>query len=142
MLRFCAGLLALLVLVGCVRRHSEAIVLEKEHIDARAPTPAASPATTDAAATPSPVVEYREMAPDEIAVDGYVMKAEVRGTNRDPRATADEQWRVKVRTTDNGSTFNLHLDKTQFEKLRAGDRVKVSYRVGKYTGTVWTGDLE
>jgi hypothetical protein len=82
------------------------------------------------------------MAPDEISVDGFVMKAEVRGTSRDPRATTDEQWRVRVRTTDGGRTFNLHADKAQFETLRAGDRVKVSYRVGKYTGTVWASDLE
>jgi hypothetical protein len=37
------------------------------------------------------------MADDEIAVDGYVMKPEVRGTSRDPRALKHEQWMVKVR---------------------------------------------
>lgn len=81
------------------------------------------------------------MAPDEIAVDGVVMKKAVRGTSRDQRATTDERWIVKVRT-DNGRIFNLHSDKTRFEKLHAGDRVHVVYRVGKYTGTVWSSDLE
>ena len=45
------------------------------------------------------------MADDEIAVDGYVMKPEVRGTSRDPRALSHEQWIVKVRMLSNGRTF-------------------------------------
>jgi len=32
------------------------------------------------------------MADDEIDVDGYVMKPELRGTSRDPRALHHEQW--------------------------------------------------
>ncbi len=40
--------------------------------------------------------QIRPMADDEIAVDGYVMKPEVRGTSRDPRAVnSAEQWLVK-----------------------------------------------
>ena len=140
MLRFLAGLFVLVALVGCERKHSETIVLEKEHIAVQAPTPAASPAIT--ADTPTPAPEPREMAPDEIEVDGVVMKAEMRGTSRDPRASADEQWLIKVRTTDNGRTFNVHADKAHFDKLHTGDHVQVSYRVGKYTGTVWSADFE
>ncbi len=82
------------------------------------------------------------MAPDEIEVDGVVMKAEVRGTSRDPRASAEEQWLITVRTTHNGRTFNVHADKAHFDKLHTGDHVRVSYRVGKYTGTVWSADFE
>lgn len=140
------GLIVAATLAGCERKHSEAIVLEKEHIAVQAPTPTPtdSVSPTVSAGTPAPEAaeEPREMAPDEIAVDGVVMKAAVRGTDRDPRASADEQWIVKVRTTDNGRTFNVHSDKTHFEKVHAGDRVQVVYRVGKYTGTVWSSDFE
>ncbi len=82
------------------------------------------------------------MSPDEIDLDGVVMKAALRGTGRDPRPSEDEQWVVKVRTTDTGRTFYVQADRARYEKLGAGDRVQVSYRVGKYTGTVWAADLK
>ena len=44
--------------------------------------------------------EAPELAEDEIDVDGHVMKKDVRGTSRDPRAMAEEQWIVKVRMVD------------------------------------------
>ena len=82
------------------------------------------------------------MRDDEIAVEGYVMKPEVRGTSRDPRALKDEQWLVKVRILDNGRTFQVPADRAQWEKLRENYRVRVKYRTGKYTGSVWTAEIE
>ncbi len=151
--RILAGLIILATLAGCERHHSEAVVLEKEHIAVQAPTPSPAPSsnqpvteenTPPETATPEDEAEPepREMARDEIAVDGVVMKAALRGTEHDPRASADEQWLVKVRTTDSGRIFNVHADRAGYEKVHVGDRVKVSYRVGKYTGTVWAADLE
>ena len=81
------------------------------------------------------------MADDEVAVEGYVMKPEARGTNRDPRTLTHEQWIVKVRILDNGRTFQVPADQAQWEKLRENDRVKVTYRLGKYTGTVWDAEI-
>lgn len=37
---------------------------------------------------------------------------------------------------DSGRQFTVQADQAQWEKLKDGDRVKVSYRQGKYTGTV------
>ena len=61
---------------------------------------------------------------------------------KDQRATNHEQWIVKVRMLDNGRTVEAHVDRGQWEKLRESDRVKVTYRVGKYTGTVWDAEIE
>ena len=61
---------------------------------------------------------------------------------KDERATNHEQWIVKVRTLDNGRTIGVHVDRAQWEKLRESDRVKVSYRSGKYTGTVWDAEID
>ena len=119
---------------GCEKMNSEAVVLEKEHIDA-----AREASETRA---PSPVSEQPVvLRGDEIAVDQYVMKPEDRGTERDPRAAHNEQWIVKVRTTDTGRTFNVQSNQTQFGKLKTGDRVQVRYRVGKYTKTVWAAQI-
>ena len=123
---------------GCEKNSGEAVVLAKEHIDAALPTAE----TPSAESTPSPDEQLRPMADDEIAVDGYVMKPEARGTSRDPRALKHEQWIVKVRMLDNGRTFQVPADQAKWEKLRENDRVKVRYRTGKYTGTVWAAEIE
>jgi len=127
-----------MAMAGCEKNRGEALVLSKEHIDAAPPTTETPKAQSDS----SPKVEIREMADDEIAVEGYVMKPEVRGTSRDPRALQHEQWIVKVRMLDNGRTFQVPANQTKWEKLRENDRVKVKYRTGKYTGTVWSAEIE
>jgi hypothetical protein len=135
----CVGALLLTIAVtGCEKKRGEAVVIAKEHIDAALPTAE----TPNAQSAPSPDEQLRPMADDEIAVDGYVMKPEVRGTSRDPRALSHEQWIVKVRMLDNGRTFQVPADQAKWEKLRENDRVKVRYRTGKYTGTVWASEIE
>jgi hypothetical protein len=123
---------------GCEKKSGEAVVLAKEHIDAALPIAE----TSNAKSADTPDEHLRPMRDDEIAVDGYVMKPEVRGTSRDPRASKDEQWIVKVRMLDNGRTFQVPADQAQWKKLRENDRIKVRYRTGKYTGTVWAAEIE
>jgi len=130
---------AIIWLAACERRSSEAIVLTKEHIAATGTDQRPASLEPDAASKGESV---RPMRDGEIALDGYVMKPEVRGTSRDPRALKDEQWLVKVRTVQDGRTFKVPSDQSQFEKLKEGDRVRVSYGMGKYTGTVWSAKIE
>jgi hypothetical protein len=153
---FVAGALVIAGFAGCWKKSGEAIVLEKEHIDAGEipPTPTPGPAVTGAAevavqpvATPqeSPAQEEyveKELAPDEIVVDTYVMKKDVRGTSKDPRAYPGlEQWRITVRMIEGGRGLTVRAGKAQFERLKVGDRVKVRYREGKYTGAVWSAEI-
>ena len=128
----------IIAVTGCEKNSGEAVVVAKEHIDA-APLTAETPT---AQSDPSPDEQLRPMADDEIAVDGDVMKPEDRGTSRDPRAFNHERWIVKVRMLDNGRTFQVPVDQAKWEKLRENDRVKVRYRTGKYTGTVWAAEIE
>jgi len=130
--------LLMIGLLGCEKKISEAVVLAKEHIDAALPTAE----TPNGQSAPGPYAQLRPMADDEIAVDGYVMKPEARGTSRHPRALKHEQWIVKVRMLDNGRTFQVPTDQARWEKSRENDRVKVKYRAGKYTGTVWAAEIE
>ena len=60
---------------------------------------------------------------------------------KDERATNHEQWIVKVRMRDNGRRIEVRADQAQWEKLHENDRVKITYRVGKYTGTVWDSEI-
>jgi hypothetical protein len=123
---------------GCEKKSGQAVVIGKEHIAAALPVAE----TPNAESAASPNEQPRPMADDEITVDGYVMKAEVRGTGRDPRALKAEQWLVKVRMLDDGRRIQVHADRAQWEKLRENDRVKVTYRIGKYTGTVWGAEID
>ena len=146
----------LIVMIGCDKKSGDAVVLAKEHIDAalpkaETPEPSVSPndqketaraASTQKESESTPDVQIHEMANDEIDVDGIVMKAEVRGTGHDPRAMQDERWLVKVRILDIGRTINVETDQARWQKLRENDRVKIKYRVGKYTGSVWYGEIE
>jgi hypothetical protein len=150
------GLVAVLVasvsLAGCWKKSGQAVVLDKEHIAAAEPVPTPTPGGEQSASpngsspipseSPSEEVVYREMAEDEIDVDGFVMKKDVRGTSRDPRARSDERWIVNVQMIEDGRRIKLQTDKARFDTLKVGDRVKVSYREGKYTGTVWSADIE
>jgi len=128
----------IIAVTGCEKKRGEAVVITKEHIDAALPIAE----TPNAKSAGTPDEQLRPMADDEMAVDGYVMKPEVRGTSRDPRALSHEQWLVKVRMLDNGRTFQVPADQTKWKKLRENDRVKVRYRTGKYTGTVWAAEIE
>jgi hypothetical protein len=140
-LRFVLGFFVIVSLAGCERRNGEAIVLAKEHIAAAQPT-SQKPAAEHASNPANGEEQIREIKDNEITVDGYVMRPNVRGTSRDPRALKDEQWRVKVRMLPDGRTFNVQADQSQFDKLKEGDRVQVRYNAGKYTGTVWGAELE
>jgi hypothetical protein len=133
-----AAAFLIIAVTGCEKKSGEAVVLAKEHIDAALPT-AETPNTQSA---PSPDEQPRPIADDEITVDGYAMKPEVRGTSRDPRALKHEQWIVKVRILDDGRTFQVLADRAKWEKLRENDRIKVRYRTGRYTGTVWAAEVE
>ena len=38
--------------------------------------------------------------------------------------------------------INVQTDKLHWDKVKVGDRIKVSYRQGKYTGTVWAAEID
>jgi len=156
LLRIALALVAVGGISSCTKNLGDAVVLEKEHIDAAepSPTPPPTPVTTlhENPARPEPVKTpeaspsdepvQTELAPDEIAVDSYVMKKNVRGTGKDPRASTHEQWLIKVEAIQDGKRFTIHADRAHFLKYKAGDRVRVRYKVGNYTGTVWGATIE
>ena len=49
---------------------------------------------------------------------------------------------MKVRMRDNGRIIEVRAERMQWAKLRESDQVKVTYRVGKYTGTVWDAEIK
>ena len=77
-----------------------------------------------------------------IEVDDYVMKKDVRGTSKDPRATKEEKWRITVQIEDIGLRKLIQSDPVHYDKLKVGDKIKVAYCKGKYTGTVWAAKIE
>ena len=72
----------------------------------------------------------------------YVAAAKQGDEIKDERGTNHDQWIVEVRMRDNGRKIQVRADGAQWEKLHENDRVKVTYRAGKYTGTVWDADIQ
>jgi hypothetical protein len=143
------GMMLVLSLTGCWKKSGEAVVLEKEHITAReatpSPTSARSPTPRKPVATPSESDSGQSdklLADDEIQVGVYIMKKDARGTSQDPRAMPDEQWLVSVQMVSDLRRIDVYTDKAHWDKVKVGDRIKVSYRQGKYTGTVWSAEID
>jgi hypothetical protein len=152
--RICGGplfamALASLAVSGCTKKVGDAVVLEKEHIAAAEPTSKARPTATSSEVTmastgPGPSAESLQtgLAPDEIVVDTYVMKKNVRGTGKDPRASSLEQWLMKVEMIQDRRRFTIAADRARFLRYKVGDRVRVRYKEGNYTGTIWGSEIE
>jgi len=141
----------LLSFAGCSRKRGEAVVLEKEHIAAAEipETPSASPGNSITSPTPASASAAndetetaRDLKPGEIVLNGYLMDKDVRGTSKDPRALTNEQWIVRVKLISGGRKIDVHADRRQYEKVKAGDSVEVTYREGKYTGTIWSAEIK
>jgi hypothetical protein len=148
------AILVVITASGCTKKVGDAVVLEKEHIDAAEPSPTPTPATTltenarnpapaePPNASPSDQLVQTELAPDEIVVDTYVMKKNVRGTGKDPRASTQEKWLIRVEMIQDLRRFTILSDRAHFLKYKVGDRVRVRYKEGNYTGTVWDSEIE
>ena len=129
----------LLALAGCSRKSGEAVVLEKEHIAA---AEIVSPTPTPASAANDEIETARDLKPGEIVVNGYVMEKDVRGTGKDPRALTNEQWLVRVELISGGRKIDVHADRGQYERVKPGDNLQITYREGKYTGTIWSAEIK
>jgi hypothetical protein len=139
-LQFALALFFALTLAGCTTKRGEAVVLAKEHIDAAEPQASVTPEkSNDPAKKEEPQV--REMTEEEVAASDALMK-KVRGTSKDPRASSEEQWRIEAQMISNGRRLTIQTDRAHYEKLKPGDRIKVRYSEGNYTGTAWSADID
>lgn len=141
---FMIGMAVILGSAGCWNKSGKALALEKEHIAAREiiATPKAEQIVSSKAPAPNEKEKPRELGKDEIVVETYVMKKDARGTSRDPRAMSEEQWIVKVQMIDDLRQLNVQIDKLHWDRVKVGDRIKISYRQGKYTGTFWAAEID
>ena len=106
-------------LSACVKKGGEAIVMGKEHVEP---------------------VEIVEAAEDGAADGVSPMPADSLAQGSSPRMT-EEQWIVSVQMVADRRWIDVPVEKARWEKLKEGDRVKVTYREGKYTGTAWAAEI-
>ena len=130
---------AALLFTGCHKVTGDAVVLGKEYIPVREVTPTPSPGES-ASPTP-PGEEVAELAEVEI-IEEEPSGKDVRGTAADPRAIDREQWLVRVRMVGDSRLVEVPVEEPRWQRLKEGDRVRVTYRLGKYTGTVWAAKME
>ena len=53
-----------------------------------------------------------------------------------------EQWIVNVEMVADLRKVDVRVERSRWEALREGDHVHVTYRQGKYTGTVWSAEID
>lgn len=56
--------------------------------------------------------------------------------------TRPEQWLVHVEMVADLKKMDVQVERPRWEALHEGDRVRVTYRQGKYTGTVWSAEID
>lgn len=129
-LLFVAGLAVILSFAGCEKKSGEAVVLGKEFVPALkiVETPKDGQAEQPAADKPTAAKDDKAIGQEQELPN--------------PRAAQRDQWIVDVRMISDGRQIGVRVDRPQWEKLKAGDRVKVTYRQGKYTGTVWDAEID
>ncbi len=117
---------------GCHTRSGEAIVLGKEYIPVAEVT--ASPVPEESLAAQSD--DEVEPGPD-LANDA----PDLRGTAKDARSRA-RAVDVHVQMVADLRRVDVRVEQPRWQSLQEGDRVKVIDHVGKYTGTIWSSELE
>jgi hypothetical protein len=117
--------LALVVLSACVKKGGEAIVVGKEY-------------KPSAEIIESPADDETERTPAEGAASSRAEESPIPATS--PRMS-EEEWILSVQMVADQRWIDVRVDKARWEKLREGDRVKVTYREGKYTGTTYSAEI-
>jgi hypothetical protein len=119
----CLGALAIFLAAvahsSCVKKGGEAIVMGKEHVES---------------------VEIVEAA-DNSSADGVSSTPAPSPGQGSPARMTEEQWIVSVQMVADRRWIDVPVDEARWEKLKEGDRVKVTYREGKYTGTAWAAEI-
>ena len=89
------------------------------------------------------LVSCEKKSGDAVVIAKYHVAAVKQGEAiKDERATNHEQWIVNARMLDNGRSIEDRADQVHWQKLREDNLVRVTYRLGKYTGTVWDAEIE
>ena len=53
-----------------------------------------------------------------------------------------DRWIVQVEMISDLRKVNVEVEPTRWDAVKVGDRLKVSYSQGKYTGTIWGSELK
>lgn len=129
-----------LALSSCEKRSGEAVVLSKECIPIAevSPTPGEQPSSSEVGVEAEP--SSSSLPDEEVASENE--GPDLRGTSKDPRAVDHEQWIATVRMVSDRRVVEVRVGEQRWSALKEGERVKVRYKVGKYTGTIWSSELE
>ena len=58
------------------------------------------------------------------------------------QAAQPDRWIVQVEMISDLRKVNVEVAAARWDALKVGDRLKVSYSQGKYTGTIWGSELK
>jgi hypothetical protein len=78
---------------------------------------------------------------EAIVIDKEYIAAATEETKSQARVLDHEQWIVKVQMTADRRRVEVHVDQPEFDKIKVGHRLRVTYHEGKYTHTIWGAEI-
>jgi hypothetical protein len=78
---------------------------------------------------------------EAIVVDKEYIAAATEETKSQERVLDHPQWIVKVRMVADRRRVDVHVEQPEFDRIKTGDRLNVTYHEGKYTGTIWGAEI-
>lgn len=79
---------------------------------------------------------------EAVVVDKEFIAAATEETKSREHVLDHDQWIVKVEMIYDRRRVDVHVEQPQFDRIKTGDRLHVTYREGKYTGTVWDAEIQ
>lgn len=139
--------LALLLcgLTSCWKKSGDGIVIAKDYVPALKTD--ASPNELSPSPSPErPELDARLLPPSPTPADDRDDTDESADDEatppQDPRAVDHEQWIATVQMLRDRRLVEVRMDRARWEKIKVGDQVHVRYREGKYTGTIWSAEMD
>ncbi len=141
-----ALVLLLFGLTSCWKKSGDAVVISKDYVPALKIDASPNEATASPSAASSRELDGRLLPPSPTPADDQDdtddSTDDVPDSAQDSRAVDHEQWIATVRMVRDGRVVDVRLDEARWDKLMIGDRVHVSYHEGKYTGTIWSAEMD
>ncbi len=78
---------------------------------------------------------------DAVVIDKEFIAAATEETKSKEHVLDHDQWIVKVEMIYDLRRVDVHVEQAQFDRIKMGDRLRVTYREGKYTGTIWDAEI-
>ncbi|MGZ5537213.1 MAG: hypothetical protein ACXWG0_01655 [Chthoniobacterales bacterium] len=78
---------------------------------------------------------------EAVVVDKEFIAAATEETKSNEHVLDHDQWIVKVQMLADMRRVDVHIERPEYDRIKVGDHLHVTYHQGKYTGTIWGAEI-